>query len=318
MPATASTKKSAKVKARAFVSNVDHNDPDRISYGLYCSAINSLDPKYQVAFGLPPPLLILVAHLKELVHDLVDGLKIGIKDIIAALKQKDIFALLKGIGFNLKVLAKDMIKLAHSTPKLLIDTFKHLEQAGWLDKIQKGAATVDELLHAHPVLTKVGGVVIGALLFYMWINASFVGHPTTDLDVTTIVKALRGEFDVTDIFASPEGIASLILGLTGIAGVSVGINWLGNLLDEDIANTALTGIDYGIDFLNKTANLNMTHAFNLGLALIFTGLMHAGKSNIAAKIKPYLFGHKDIDKQFKHSAPLTSSALIIAARLSIA
>ena len=315
MPATPSIKKLNRARARAFVSSVDRNDPESVSYGMYCSAINSLDPKYQVAFVLPAPLLSLVAHLKELVHDLVDGLKIGIKDIIAALKQKDIFALLKGIGFNLKVLAKAMIKLAHSSPKLLIDTFKHLEQAGWLNKIQKGAATVDELLHAHPVLTKVGGIVIGAFLFYMWINASFVGHPTTDLDVTTIVKALRGDFDVTDIFASPEGIASLVLGLTGIAGVSIGINWLGNLLDEDIANTALTSIDYGIDLLNKTANLNMTHAFNLGLALIFTGLMHAGKANIAAKIKPYLFGHKDIDKQF-HGAPPVSSALIIAARLS--
>jgi hypothetical protein len=258
-----------------------------ITYELYCSTIDTLDPSVQTAFSIPGPLGALMDHLKELTHELVDGLKIGIKDVIVALKQKDIFALLKGIGFNLKVLVNAFVKLAHAGPKLLIETLKSLEEEGWLDKIKSGAAKVDDVLHAHPILTKVGGVVIAALLLYLWINASFTGHPNTDLNMTSIVMALKGHFDVADLFADPEGLTGVILSISGMAGLNTGISWLGHLVQD---------------------SADVVTALNLCLALVYTGLAHAGKMGIANKIKPYLFGKKDLEKT-------VSTVLLIQARL---
>ena len=245
-----------------------------VSYEVYCSAIDSLAPGVQCAFSMPGPLGALLEHLKELIKELTEGLKIGMKDILTALKQKDVFSLLKGIGFNLKVLINAFVKLAHAGPKLLVETLKSLEKEGWLEKIKSGAAKVDDMLHAHPVLTKVGGVVIAALLLYLWINGAFTGHPDTDLNLTPIIKALKGQFSVGELFADPDGLTSLILGLSGIAGINTGVTWMGHMVKD---------------------SENVINSMNLCLALIYTGLVNSGKGGIAARIKPYLFGHKDID-----------------------
>ena len=296
-------------KSKALLSTVNYNDSEKISYGVYCSALNTLDPSCQVAFSIPGALGAFIDHLKELMHDLIDGLKLGITDIITALKQKDIFALLKGIGFNIQIILKALVKLLHTGPKMLIHTFQQIENDGWLERLKSGATTVDQFLHSHPILTKAGGVVIGALLLYLWLYSNFTGHPGTDLDVTTILNALVGKYRVEDLFATPEGITSLILGITGvisfatgIGALSTGIEWLGHVAEGSTTSTIM--------------------ALNLCLALIYTGLVKAGKANVAAKIKVYLFGHKDLDKTFKNAAPspamssYLSSLKIIQARLA--
>jgi hypothetical protein len=295
-------------KARALLSNVDYSNPDKISYGVYCAALNTLDPSYQVAFSIPGALGHFIGHLKELMHDLVDGLKVGVGDIITALKQKDIFALLKGVGFNLKVILNALNKLLHTGPKMLVHVFQQIEQDGWLEKLKSGAVKVDEFLHAHPILTKVGGVVIGALLLYLMLFGNFTGHPATDLDMTNIIGAIKGSYHVEDLFATPEQIAFMVIGITGVfssaAGIdalSTGISWLGHIA---------TGVgEYGVA------------AMNLCLALIYTGLVKAGKAGIAAKLKPYMFGHKDVDKTFHDGPPSKSSthhAAVVAISMRLA
>lgn len=282
------------ITERTLLAHVEYADAAAIPYEVYCAAIDTLDQNVQVAFKIPGPLGHLIEHLKELVHDLVSGLKIGFMDIIAALKQRDVFALLKGIGFNLKVIVKAMVKLAHSGPKMLVRTLQDLEKAGWLEKLKSGAATVDDMLHAHPILTKVGGVVIGALLIWLWMNATFTGSPITDLDMTDIVQALLGHYSVADIFASPSGLVMLAVSFSGMAGLSAGVNWLGNIFVDN--------------------EENVTIAMNFCMALIYTGLVHLGKGGIANRIKPYLFGRGDLDKKFK-DAPDVASVNATAVRV---
>lgn len=279
-------------------AHAEYANAESIPYEVYCAAINTLDPNVQVAFSIPGPLGHLIDHLKELVHDLIAGLKIGILDIIKALKQRDVFALLKGIGFNLKIVINAFVKLAHSAPKTLLKTLHDMEKAGWLEKIKSGAATVDDMLHAHPVLTRVGGVAIAALLLWLWLNATFTGHPGTDFDMTDVAKALSGHYDVAEIFASPNGLVVLAFSFTGLAGFSVGIEWLGNIFHDESHHTQM--------------------AMNFCLALIYTGLVHIGKKGLADKIKPYLFGHGDIDRKFKDTPEPATSAVTAQAVKSIA
>lgn len=279
-------------KAKPLISRVDRNDPEQISYGVYCAALNTLDPTCQVAFSIPGALGHFLDHLKELTHDLVDGLGIGIKDIIIAFKQKDIFTLLKGVGFNLKVILNAFLKLLHTGPKMIVHAFQQLEKDGMLDGLRKGTVKVNEVLHMHPILTKVGGVVIGALLLYMLLFGNFTGHPGTDFDMTTVIKALKGQYDVADILASPQGLTSLMIGLTGLSGIeslSTGISWMGKLVEQP------DGVVAGL---------------NLCLALMYTGLSRSGKGAIANRLKPYLFGKKDLDKTFRNYEPVPSHASV--------
>ena len=274
-----------------------------ITYDVYCAALNTLDPSVQTAFSIPGALGVFIDHMKSLMHDLIDGLKIGIKDIITALKQKNIFALLKAIGFNLNVLVKAFVKLLQAGPKMLIHTLQQLEEDGWLDKLKSGAARVDEVLNAYPVLKKVGGVVIGALLIYLWTRATFTGHPDTDLNLEVAIKAVCGHYDVAQILGDPANIAGLLLGVSGIAGLDLGIAWMGHVTTD--------------------ASAHAVTAMNLAMALVATGLIYAGKKGLADKLKPYMFGKGDIDKKFhdvpesEHSSFVsTASVALIASRLA--
>ena len=238
-----------------------------VTHTVYCAALDTLllPEGTELSWSIPGPLGHLIDHIKELLHELVDGLKIGLADIIAALKNRSVFQLLKGIGFNLKVLFKAILKLMASGPTILMRTFEDIEKNGWLEKLKSGAVTIDEFLHAHPLLTKIGGVGVAALMTCMWLHTMFVGHPSHDLDMTTIAQALLGHYSVEDIFTTPKGLAAVSMCLLTISGaasfahVSNAIQWLGS------------------------------DSSNLLLGLIYTGGVRAAETELVKRIKPFLF-----------------------------
>lgn len=237
-----------------------------ISHTVYCSALDTLllPEGTELSWSIPGPLGHFLEHMRQLVHELVDGLKIGINEIINALKSRSIFALLKGIGFNIMVLFKAIVKLASLGPTILEKTLEDLEKGGWLRKLQSGAVNVDDFLHAHPALTHIGGVGIAALLIVMWLNTMFTGSPRHDLDLTDILKALTGHFDVKELFTSPEGLSAVIMCLTAVSGAH-----------------ALSGVVNAITWLGS-------NVANLGLCLVYTGAVKAGEHKLVEKIKPFI------------------------------
>lgn len=245
----------------------DDLEASMITHTMYCSALDTLllPDGTELSWSIPGPLGHLLDHLKEILHELVDGLKIGIADVVKALKNRSIFQLLKSIGFNLKVLFKAIVKLAHTGPHIITKTFEDIEKGGWLEKLKSGAATIDDFLHQHPLLTKLGGAGIAALLLCMWMNTMFIGSPKQDLDMSAIGSALMGHYDVQDLFISPEGLTDISLflltvsGAASLAHIANAVNWL----SSDMAN--------------------------LVLGLVYTGGVGAAESELVKKIKPFLF-----------------------------
>lgn len=244
-------------------STATRNAP--ISYEVYCSALNSLEyPGTEIAITLPGLLGHLVDHLQELMRELTEGLKIGVADIVKALKSKSVFQLLKSIGFNLKVLGKAFLKPAATGPQVLTKLMKDLESSGWLEKLKSGAETVDSFLKANPVIARIGGVGIAALLLAMWLNTMFTGSPRHDLDVAPILSALVGKFDLVDLFTSPEGLSSIIILFANLSGAS-----------------AFSQVSSLVVWLGSDMS-------NLLLALVYTGAVKAREGALVKKIKPYL------------------------------
>lgn len=92
---------------------------------------------------------------------------------------------------------------------------------------------LDAFLEKHPWIKQVSGVALGAFLIYVFVTASFTGHPEEDFDVSIIFDAFRGAFSLSDLFGTPAGIKMLMLFATG--GVfNVGVDWF-NELDKTVA-----------------------------------------------------------------------------------
>jgi hypothetical protein len=103
-----------------------------------------------------------------------------------------------------------------------------------MQKIAKGAASVDDLLNKYPILKKLSGPIIAGLLIWMWMNMSYIGDIDYDLDFTSIINALKGSFSVYDLFASPSGL--MMVSLLGAGMVGISVPWLtGSLIDLVIA-----------------------------------------------------------------------------------
>jgi hypothetical protein len=228
-----------------------------VTYEVYCSVLDNMSrpDNQQIAFdfSLPVGLLKAFGDLKAHLTEIANEFKVGFAEVIKAFKQKDVFALLKGLGFNIKGLWKAIHTFTALVPKGLFKIFDSLIKSGAIDKLKAGTIKIDDLLHAHPLLTRLGGLAIAGLLVWIWLSMSFTGNPQFDLNLGTIIDAFHGNFNLTDLFLSPDGLTMLTLLGTGMF-TSIGVAWLG-------ANLA-----------------------NLLLAFIFTGAHKLHDSGLVAKM----------------------------------
>lgn len=201
-----------------------------VSYDQYCIALASMRlPANKVqAFNLPGPLAKFVNDLKGQLQEMAELVGVGLRDLIRALMNRNAFALLKALRFNLTMLVKGMRALLGIVPRGLAALFRELQDSTVLQRIKDGALKVDDFFDAHPIIKKLSGPVLAALLFWMWTQAMFIGDPWTDLDMSTIGAALTGRYSFTDLFTTPEGLAGLALFASGILLPGIGVAWLGS------------------------------------------------------------------------------------------
>ena len=225
------------------------------TYEQYCSVIACLSRPDGVeqAFSFPGPLLKFMHEVKGVANELMEQAKIGWDDLCAALANRSIFDFLKAIKFNFVLLLKGLNGLTKLIPMGLHALVEELMHTGIMKSIQAGTLKIDDFLEAHPVVKKLAGPVLAAFLFWVWLNMSFVGNVGTDFDMSAIGLALIGHFTITDLFASQAGVETLALLATGMMGF--GVAWLGSSM------------------------------LNALVGLAYTGAKHAGKSQIATKLK---------------------------------
>jgi hypothetical protein len=161
----------------------------------------------------------LTGNLKRyynFIKDLADQAKVGAKDIVELLKKRGVFDFFSKIRFSITRLfdlVKTGFKAYRNLKSAIAEFLADTKVVKWTnDKIKM----LDEFLAKHPIIKKLTGIAIGAILIYIWLNMSFTGDFDYDFDQSTLIGALLGKFTLMDIFGGPGGVKLLTLFATGM------------------------------------------------------------------------------------------------------
>jgi len=210
------------------------NLSDIITYEMWCGLLDSVETNILsegirdtlAAAGdkIKQAVLRIFGPIKDEILKLADTLKVGLLDIINALKERSVFGVLKAVGFKIKLLVKAISELSRIFREGLLRVFAEISRNKYVQKIRSGVMKIDELLDKYPLLKKLAGIAVAGLLLYIWLNMTFIGDLEYDMNITAMVAALGGAYSLADIFASPEGLMMITLFATG--GL-ISAPWLG-------------------------------------------------------------------------------------------
>lgn len=240
------------MKFKQYLKDNEILDVSGVSYDIYCDAldkvlINKLDEGVFDSIKnlkITGSLIKVFKELKSSIVDLSKQFDIGLKDIVVAFKQRDVFGLLKAVGFKFKLLFKSLGALSKAVRGGLFSIFTALAETGVMKKIRSGAMKIDDVLNQYPKLKKIGGIVIAGLLLYIWLNMTFIGDMDYDFNFSDISAALSGSFSLADLFTSPSGLMLITLFGTGSA-LGLSVPWLGKSLYNFTMAVVYTGFIKG-------------------------------------------------------------------------
>lgn len=150
---------------------------------------------------------------------------LSIVNIAHAFLEKDVYRMMKAFGFSIKVILKSLHDLTGLVRKGLFDVFEKLHKTKLFQKIHAGTVKWDEIVEQYPILKKVTGPIVAALLFYIWTQMTFIGNIDYDFDFSSITSALKGNYSLADLFGSPHGVMLLSLFASGSL---ISVPWLGS------------------------------------------------------------------------------------------
>lgn len=147
-------------------------------------------------------------------------LNMDVKDVVKKLKDKQLFKFLAKFKFSFKNIF-EFVKKGHENYQKLVGIIaEYIHKTGVGQWTEAKLKDLTDYLDKHPKLKKVGGVAVAGILVYIWLNMTFTGDASYDFNMSDILAALSGNFDLSQIFAGPQGIKLLMLFGTGLAGLS--------------------------------------------------------------------------------------------------
>lgn len=159
---------------------------------------------------------LIPAGLKDkfvLIKNISKEIGVEIASLIKLFLNKGIFILFSKLKWSILNLYK-IVKEGFDLYKLVFEKWAKFIRENKLTKdlINKTAdriKIIDEFFNEHPNLKKASGILVAGLLVYIWLNATMVAHKDIDFDISTIIDALLGKFDLTDLFLSDNGLIML-------------------------------------------------------------------------------------------------------------
>lgn len=203
-----------------------------ITYDQYCQAldITFLNNEGVISDFKDKTLTILTKSFGTIRNELLSisqEIGVGIGDVVDALKTKDAYSIMSSVGFNIKVLFRSLVSGLSLIDKGLLEVFKEIHNSKLVQKIHSGVVKVDDVMDRYPILKRVSGPIIAGLLFYIWLNSSFTGKVSSDFDISDVLDAMKGQYNITDIISTPQGLMRLFLTLTGSV---ISVSWISSSL----------------------------------------------------------------------------------------
>ena len=186
------------------------------------------------------------SRLKEIINiakDTLSDIGVSIGDIVRAFKNREVYEILKAFNFSILKILKAINALTNGIHNELVKAFKEIHKTQAMKKIASGAKSLDEFLDEYPILKKLTGPIVAAMLILTWLNMTFIGNFDYDMDISHWFSAALGNYSVYELFVSPEGMAMLTFLTTGIlSGGSLSVAWLGETIYNLVA--ALTYVAF--------------------------------------------------------------------------
>jgi len=162
----------------------------------------------------------------DFIKEMTSKTEYKLSELIDLFKDKKVFKFMKSISWSFKKLWK-ILKQGYKAYTLLISVItEFLAENKVIKWTDKQLVKLDDYLSNHPKLKRMSGIIIGALLAYIWFNVSFTGVTDIDFNMTDLISAIHGDFSLTDIFSGSNGITIILL-LTG-GHFALGFPWPGS------------------------------------------------------------------------------------------
>lgn len=227
----------------------DDNDDDDDEEEYY--SLNE-DNIYSLIDYTSEKAIFIYKRMKRDIASLSKQLNITKKAIIIAFIDPTIFNILKAFKFSIKTLLKVFSELGSLIRTGLFDALNDISRTAGVEKIDDKLVHIDDYLEKYPILKKVTGPILAAMIIFIWLNMTFIGNFKYDMNLSAVVDAARGKLTLGTFLASKEGKALLILFGTGSFVSSV---WL------------------------------VATSLNLILAMVYTGLLANKKYHLLDEIK---------------------------------
>lgn len=199
------------------------------TYEEYCMCVNEvIKEEKKLTTDEKLKYKELIAFLSSFKQKLALQLKmmgIQVKELFDALMRKDVYEILKILKFNLQML----FKAIGAAQKLIVNgILKVLSSVVTQDNIilfRAKLIKIDDFIKKYPILKYLTGIALCGLLFWMWMNMTFIGDFDFDFDLTTAFLALTGSYTLYNLFGTDEGLLFLGLFFTGIF-TPINFNWV--------------------------------------------------------------------------------------------
>lgn len=193
-----------------------------LTYEEYVNILDSYGGVNESLVGLIPGIF---QEIRDALHEISVDFKLELSDIITALKNRDVFKLLKSVGFGLTLKSFRAFSKILSSP--VNRAFKELHDTKIFKKFRDNRDEIRDFLDRHPVIKKISGLALAGLLLYIWFNMTFIGALQYDMDLSDVMDAVRGSYTIEHFLTSPDLVKYLTLFLTGFVG-GISVVWLGH------------------------------------------------------------------------------------------
>lgn len=149
---------------------------------------------------------------------------LSLVEIAHAFTNRDVFQLMKAIGFSFAKLMKSLNDLTGLVRMGLFDVFEELHKTKLWQMFKAGTVKWDEVVAKYPLLKKVTGPLVAGLIFFMWTQMTFIGNLDYDFDFSDIGAALKGTYSLEDLLGGPQGMMLIALFASGSL---ISVPWLG-------------------------------------------------------------------------------------------
>jgi len=189
---------------------------EEYEYNLFCEYVTKYENGTIEEFQLPS----FIQDKIDFIKNLASIVKVDIQKLFAIFKNKIVFKFFSKIKWSFDYLFK-LVKMGFQVYKDLrgavAEYIANTPVGKWTEEKLRA---LDGWLKKHPVVKRIGGIAVAALLAYIWFKMGFTGDFEYDFSMGDMLAALAGKFSLADLFAGPSGIQMLMMLVIGTLGLS--------------------------------------------------------------------------------------------------